>query len=62
VLRMWALTRLQQFDRAYRSPHLTWDPTESAISLPFPEGLLFSLLLVTPFWILVGLLLLLLAR
>ena len=54
---MWTLTRLNQFDKAYRSPDLTWDPAESAISLRFPEGLLFALLLVTPFWIGVGFLL-----
>lgn len=54
---MWVLTRLEQFDRAYRSPGVTWDPTDSAISLRFPEGLLFALLLVTPFWIVVGFLL-----
>lgn len=54
---MWALTRLEQFDRAHRSPDVTWDPTDSAISLRFPEGLLFALLLVTPLWIVVGLLL-----
>jgi hypothetical protein len=59
---MWALTRLEQFDRAYRSPDLTWDPTDSAISLQFPEGLLFALLLVTPFWVLVGFLLHLLTK
>ena len=54
---MWALTRLEQFDRVYRSPDVTWDPADSAISLRFPEGLLFALLLVTPFWIAVGFLL-----
>jgi hypothetical protein len=41
---------------------VTWDPTDSAISLRFPEGLLFALLLVTPFWIVVGFLLHLLTR
>jgi hypothetical protein len=59
---MWALTRLEQFDRAYCSPDVTWDPTDSAISLRFPEGLLFALLLVTPFWIVVGFLLHLLTK
>jgi hypothetical protein len=59
---MWALTRLEQFDRAYRSPDLTWDPADSAISLQFPEGLLFAFLFVTPFWILVGFLLHLLTQ
>jgi hypothetical protein len=59
---MWALTRLEQFDRAYRSPDVTWDPTDSAISLRFPEGLLFALLLVMPFWIVVGFLLHLLTK
>jgi hypothetical protein len=54
---MWALTRLEQLDGAYRSPDVTWDPANSAISLRFPEGLLFALLLVTPFWIVVGFLL-----
>ena len=54
---MWPLDRFEQFDRAYRSPDVTWDPADSAISLRFPEGLLFALLLVTPFWILVAFLL-----
>ncbi len=54
---MWPLSRFEQFDRAYRSPDVTWDPADSAISLRFPEGLLFALLLVTPFWILVAFLL-----
>lgn len=59
---MWALTRLAQYEKAYRSPDLTWDPAESAISLNFPEGLLFALVLVTPFWITVGFLLHLLTK
>jgi hypothetical protein len=54
---MWALTRLEQFDRAHRSPDVAWDPADSAVSLRFPEGLLLALLLVTPFWIVVGFLL-----
>ena len=54
---MWALTRLEQFDSAYRSPDAAWDPADSAISLRFPEGLLFALLLVTAFWVAVGFLL-----
>ncbi len=54
---MWPLARFEQFDRAYRSPDVTWDPADSAISLRFPEGLLFALLLVSPFWILVAFLL-----
>lgn len=54
---MWPLNRFEQFDRAYRTPDVTWDPADSAISLRFPEGLLFALLLVTPFWILVAFLL-----
>ncbi len=54
---MWPLNRFEQFDRAYRSPDVRWDPADSAISLRFPEGLLFALLLVTPFWILVAFLL-----
>jgi Sigma-54 interaction domain/Bacterial regulatory protein, Fis family len=52
--RMWALTRLQQFDKAYRTPDVAWDPADSSISLRLPEGLLVALLLVTPFWIVVG--------
>jgi hypothetical protein len=51
---MWVITRLEQIDRAYRAPDATWDPAESVISLRFPEGLLFALLLVTPFWVVVG--------
>jgi hypothetical protein len=54
---MWGMTRLEQIDRAYRAPDATWDPAESAISLRFPEGLLFALLLVIPFWVVVGFLL-----
>ena len=59
---MWALTRLEQFDQAYRSTDLTWDPADSAISLHFPEGLLFAFVLVTPFWMVVGFLLHLLTK
>lgn len=54
---MWVITRLEQFDKAYRAPDATWDPADSAVSLRFPEGLLFALLLVTPFWVVVGFLL-----
>jgi hypothetical protein len=52
---MWALTRLREFYRAYHSADGTWDPSEAAASLQFAEGLLFSCLLVTPFWTAVGL-------
>jgi len=53
---MWLLGQIQRFDRAYRATDLTWDPSDSPISLRFPEGLFFALVLVTPFWITVGLL------
>ncbi len=54
---MLALTRLPEFNRAFHSTDLTWSPSDAAASLQFPQGLLFSFLLVTPFWTMVGLLL-----
>jgi hypothetical protein len=54
---MLALTRLPEFNRAFHSADLTWSPNDAAASLEFPQGLLFSFLLVTPFWTMVGLLL-----
>jgi len=54
---MWALTRLAEFNRAYHSSEAQWDPAEAAASLHFAQGLLFSFLLVTPFWTTVGILL-----
>ena len=54
---MLALTRLPEFNRAYHSTDLTWTSSDAAASLQFPQGLLVSFLLVTPFWITVGLLL-----
>jgi hypothetical protein len=54
---MWALTRLGEFHRAYHSAE-PWDASEVAASLEFAQGLMFSCLLVTPFWIAVALLVL----
>ncbi|HUI84228.1 MAG TPA: hypothetical protein VL240_08390 [Candidatus Binatia bacterium] len=54
---MWALTRLAEFNRAFHASDATWSPQDCAASLQFPQGLLFSLLLVTPFWTVVGLVL-----
>jgi hypothetical protein len=59
---MLALTRLPEFNRAFHSTDLTWSPGDAAASLQFPQGLLFSFLLVTPFWTMVGLLLRLLTK
>ena len=59
---MLALTRLGEFNRAYHSSEANWDRAEAAASLQFAEGLMFSCLLVTPFWIGVALLLLHLTR
>ena len=52
---MWIFTRLAQFDRALHSSHLNWRPSDAAAGLQFPQGLLLALLLVTPFWAIVGL-------
>lgn len=54
---MLALTRLPEFNRAYHSADLTWSPEDAAASLQFTQGLLFSFVLVTPFWVMVGLVL-----
>jgi hypothetical protein len=54
---MWALHRLPEFNRAYRSAEETWAAGDVAASLQFPQGLLVSILLVTPFWTTVGLVL-----
>jgi len=51
---MWALNRLPEFNRAYHSAEATWSSGDVAASLQFPQGLLFSFLLVTPFWTAVG--------
>jgi len=50
---MWALNRLAEFNRAYHSTDATWTASDAA-SLQFPQGLLFSFVLVTPFWTAVG--------
>jgi hypothetical protein len=50
---MWGLDRLPEFNRAYHSTDATWTSADAA-SLQFPQGLLFSFLLVTPFWTAVG--------
>ncbi len=54
---MFSLTRLPEFNRALHSTDLTWTRADAAASLQFSQGLLFSLLLVTPFWVMVGLVL-----
>jgi len=54
---MLGLTRLGEFNRLYHEVDLTWDRAEAAANLPFAYGLMFSCLLVTPFWTAVGLLL-----
>ena len=51
---MWALNRLAEFDRAFHSNDESWTAKDAAASLQFPQGLLFSFLLVTPFWTAVG--------
>lgn len=51
---MWDLTRLPEFNRAYHSNDATLNAADVAASLQFPQGLLFSFLLVTPFWTAVG--------
>ena len=51
---MWALNRLPEFNRAYHSTDATWTSADAAASLQFPQGLLFSFVLVTPFWTAVG--------
>ena len=52
---MWALTRLSEFNMAFHSAETAWDLPEVAASLRFPQGLLVSFALVTPFWTAVGL-------
>jgi len=54
---MFSLIRLPEFNRAYHSTDLTWSASDVAAGLQFSQGLLFSLVLVTPFWVTVGLLL-----
>ena len=51
---MWALTRLRQFHRAFHSADGSWNEAEAVAGLQFAEGLLFSCLLVTPFWLTVA--------
>jgi hypothetical protein len=53
---MWALNRFGEFHRAHHAADGTWDPSEAAASLEFAEGLMWSCLLVTPFWLAVALL------
>lgn len=48
---MFSLTRLAEFSRAFHASDMTWQSNDAAASLQFSEGLLFSILLVTPFWI-----------
>ena len=50
---MFSLIRLAEFSRAFHAADMSWQP-EDAASLRFSEGLLFSIVLVTPFWIAVG--------
>jgi hypothetical protein len=58
---MWALDRLPEFNQIHRSHDATWTATDAA-SLKFAQGVLFSFLLVTPFWTAVGIGLHLLTR
>lgn len=58
---MWALTRLGEFHRAYHAGE-PWDTSEVAAGLQFAHGLMFSCLLVTPFWTAVALLVVHLTR
>jgi len=51
---MWALTRIAEFNRALHSADDEWNAAEGVADLQFPQGLLFSVLLVTPFWTAVG--------
>jgi hypothetical protein len=51
---MFSLTRLPEFNRALHSTDMTWTRADAAASLQFSQGLLFSLLLVMPFWVMVG--------
>jgi len=51
---MWGLDRLPEFNRTYHSTDAPWNAAEVAASLQFPQGLIFSFLLVTPFWTAVG--------
>jgi uncharacterized membrane protein YphA (DoxX/SURF4 family) len=52
---MWTLTKLPEFNRAYRAANTTWTPAEAAASLQFPMGLMVAVGLATPFWTAVGL-------
>jgi len=55
---MWDLTRLGEFNRAYHSADAAWDRSQAAAAnLQFAQGLMFSCLLVTPFWTGIALLL-----
>ena len=54
---MLSVTRLPEFHKAYQASDISWSPDQLPSSLHFPEGLLLSFLLVTPFWTVVGLLL-----
>ncbi len=58
---MWALDRLPEFNKIYHSNDAAWTASDAA-SLTFAQGLLFSFLLVTPFWTAVGIGLHLLTR
>jgi uncharacterized membrane protein YphA (DoxX/SURF4 family) len=51
---MWALTKLPEFDRAYRATDATWTAAEAAATLQFPMGLMVAVGLATPFWTAVG--------
>jgi len=53
---MWAFTRIAEFHRAYLSSQPDRD-SPPFVELPFAEGFLNALLLVTPFWMCVGYLL-----
>ena len=51
---MWALTRLRQFNRALHSSDGSWNEADAVAGMQFAEGLVFSCLLVTPFWLTVA--------
>jgi hypothetical protein len=51
---MWALTRIGEFNRAFHAADDAWNEAQAAGNLQFAQGLMFSCLLVTPFWTAVG--------
>ena len=51
---MFSFHRLPEFHRALRASEEAWSAPEAAATLRFTQGLLFSVMLVTPFWVMVG--------